>query len=229
MSVNEQGDENYPRKWNHEFIDLPEVKDQRTPTFTREELSTVAAPRAGIRYRMLYILLGATGLRIGEALGLEIAKHISDDCTTIKVRQSVWNGSIQLPKTFNAIRDVDLHSSVAGMLREFIGGRTAGFLFQTKTGRSISQSDILTRDLHPILAAAGLEKRGFHAFRRFRTTWLRKNRVPEDLLRFWIGHANTSVTDGYSKMKDDSRIPQTLCRKRGARVSASRRNSSRRT
>ena len=39
-AVDEQGDEIYPRKWNHEFIDLPEVKDQKTPSFTSEELST---------------------------------------------------------------------------------------------------------------------------------------------------------------------------------------------
>ena len=31
----------------------------------------------------------------------------------------------------------------------------------------------------------------------------RKQRVPEDLLRFWIGHADKSVTDGYSKVKED--------------------------
>lgn len=200
-AVDEQGDEIYPRKWNHEFIDLPEVKDQKTPSFTSEELSTTVASSDG-QYRILYILLGATGLRIGEALGLEI-KHLCDGCSTIKVRQSVWNGCVQLPKTSNAIRDIDVHPDVAAMFRKFIGGRTAGFLFQTLAGRSISQSDILTRDLHPILESAGLEKRGFHAFRRFRTTWLRKKRVPEDLLRFWIGHADRSVTDGYSKVKED--------------------------
>jgi hypothetical protein len=49
----------------------------------------------------------------------------------------------------------------------------------------------------------GREKCGFHAFRRYRVTHLRKQRVPEDLLRFWIGHADESVTDGYSKMKAD--------------------------
>ena len=41
------------------------------------------------------------------------------------------------------------------------------------------------------------------AFRRYRVTHLRKNRVPEDVLRFWIGHADKTVTDGYSKVKDD--------------------------
>ncbi len=49
----------------------------------------------------------------------------------------------------------------------------------------------------------GREKCGFHAFRRYRVTHLRKQRVPEDLLRFWIGHADKSVTDGYSKVKED--------------------------
>lgn len=36
-----------------------------------------------------------------------------------------------------------------------------------------------------------------------RTTWLRKNRTPEDLIRFWLGHADETVTDGYSKLRED--------------------------
>jgi hypothetical protein len=51
---------------------------------------------------------------------------------------------------------------------------------------------------------------GFHSFRRYRVTHLRKKRVPEDLLRFWIGHADKSVTDGYSKVKEDVEFRQ-LC------------------
>jgi hypothetical protein len=39
--------------------------------------------------------------------------------------------------------------------------------------------------------------------RRFRLTWLRKNRVPADLERFWMGHENETVGDEYSKLKDD--------------------------
>src|SRR6266571_7719017 len=46
-------------------------------------------------------------------------------------------------------------------------------------------------------------KLGFHAFRRFRVTHLRKNMVPEDLIKFWIGHAPQTVTDVYSKVKND--------------------------
>jgi integrase len=52
----------------------------------------------------------------------------------------------------------------------------------------------------------GLEQdgMGFHAFRRFRTAHLRKNRAPWDLEKFWLGHANKSVTDKYSEqLKQD--------------------------
>ncbi len=40
--------------------------------------------------------------------------------------------------------------------------------------------------------------------RRFRTTWLRKQRTPEDLIKYWLGHSKKqSVTDQYSKLSDD--------------------------
>ena len=61
----------------------------------------------------------------------------------------------------------------------------------------------MRRSLHPILKNMGQAKAGFHSFRRYRVTHLRKNRAPEDLLRFWIGHAGKSVTDGYSMVKGD--------------------------
>ena len=33
-AVNEEGDALYPRKWNHDFIDLPEDKNPKQPTMT---------------------------------------------------------------------------------------------------------------------------------------------------------------------------------------------------
>jgi integrase len=46
--------------------------------------------------------------------------------------------------------------------------------------------------------------KGFHAFRRFRTARLRKSRVPWDLQKLWLGHANRDVTDRYAEqLKED--------------------------
>ena len=40
---------------------------------------------------------------------------------------------------------------------------------------------------------------GFHALRRYRTETLRRARVPEDLIRLWLGHASSSITDLYAE------------------------------
>lgn len=200
-AVTEEGEQRYPRNWNHDFIDLPEIGVQRKPALSTKEVSPLVAA-AGEPYRTLYALLAGSGLRIGEALGLRI-EQISADRRTISVQQSVWNGQVQRPKTVNAVRSVDIDPALAGMLNRFIGDRKTGFLFATKSGRPMGMNNILNRHLNPLLERLQFGRRGFHAFRRFRTTWLRKNRVPEDLIRFWLGHANRSVTDGYSMLRDD--------------------------
>jgi hypothetical protein len=46
-ALNEHGEELYPRKWNHEFMDLPEVKNQRTPMFSAEEVTKILACAEG--------------------------------------------------------------------------------------------------------------------------------------------------------------------------------------
>ncbi len=46
--------------------------------------------------------------------------------------------------------------------------------------------------------------KAFHSFRRFRTSHLRKNCVPWDLQKLWLGHANKDVTDRYAEqLKED--------------------------
>ena len=46
-AIDENGEEIYPRKWNHEFIDLPEVKNQHKPSFTAEQVPDIIARAKG--------------------------------------------------------------------------------------------------------------------------------------------------------------------------------------
>ena len=204
-AINEEGEQLFPRKWNHEFVDMPVVdkSKQNTPHFTSEVITGILASSKGYK-QMFCALLGGTGLRAGEALGLEVDKHISDDFRTLYVRQKVRRGKLEdFLKTEGGRRDVDICPALAEMLKKYVGKRTSGYLFNNKNGNSFSQTNLLRRGLHPALKKLGQPKAGFHAFRRFRTTWLRKNRTPEDLIRFWLGHADESVTDGYSKLRED--------------------------
>lgn len=106
-------------------------------------------------------------------------------------------------KTKNAIRDIDVHPEVARLLREFIGSRKKGLLFGSRNGTPLNRSNIRNRILYPILEAMGVDKGGPHVFRRFRATWLRKQKTPEDLIRLWLGHGRATVTDLYVNIDND--------------------------
>jgi len=205
-AVSSEGEQLHPRNWNFHFIGLPVIdeKKQCKPSLTTSEVEQILT-RAKGRYKVLFALLPGTGLRIGEALGLKLGEHLSGDFSTIRVRQSVWRGSVQAPKTDNAVREVDLPTSLAVFLKASVGGRTSGFLFQSESGRPLTQRNVLRDGLGKIRKDMQLEKgKAFHAFRRFRTAHLRKNRVPWDLQKLWLGHANKDVTDRYAEqLKED--------------------------
>jgi integrase len=59
------------------------------------------------------------------------------------------------------------------------------------------------------------KKDGFHAFRRFRTTHLRTEGVPEDFVMFWLGHKEKTITDRYSKMKERLELRRRWAEKAG--------------
>ena len=154
---------------------------------------------------MLYALLAGCGpLRVGESLGLEIDKHISEDFRTLFICQKAKRGKIQQRlKTKNGTRQVDLCSGLATMLRESVGERKSGLLFQTSTGAQVLQSNALSDSLHPILDYMGHQRGGFNIFRRFRLTHLETNDCPEVLKHFWAGHAPKHVSERYIKLTRD--------------------------
>src|ERR1700682_1143229 len=78
--------------------------------------------------------------RISELLALRIEKHISDDRSTLFIRQQRGKkGGVKTTlKSDAAFRDIDLHSALAKMLSDYIGDRKEGFLLQTRSGNMLS-------------------------------------------------------------------------------------------
>lgn len=197
----------FPVPWDREFIDAPPVvkKKQNTPCFTCSHVTQIVMRAIG-QFRVLFVLLAASGLRIGEALGLRI-ENVRDEGRWLIIVEKNWKGKQQdFLKTNNGEREIDLHSSVAAMLWEHIGSRTSGFVFLSRRGKAHSQLNIIKRYLHPILLGDGKTPRvtgwkaGNHAFRRFRDTYLRNEaRTPDSIIKYWMGHAGKDMTDLYDK------------------------------
>ena len=82
-------------------------------------------------------------------------------------------------------------------VKRYANNRKSGFLFESGSGKPLVQRNVLRDGLGRIRREFKLDQdgKGFHAFRRFRTAHLRKDRVPWDLEKLWLGHASRDVTD----------------------------------
>jgi len=203
------GEQIYPRAWNHAFIDAPTVKDQRQPCATVEQVNKAIKDARSHQEQLLYVILAGTGLRISEALAIRVGV-VAEDQTSfleaegviiIKVRASIWKNQEYRGKlkTAAAKRDIDLDPRLPSRIAEFISKykiQPGQFLFQSENG-AVSNLETVTRRLRQ----RGIP--GFHSFRRYRLTHLRKARVPETLLRTWMGHSSKDVSDKYDKTAED--------------------------
>jgi integrase len=203
----ETGEPIHRRKWDSTVMDLPLVnsKQQRRPALKAKAVNQLVKESEG-EEQALYVLEGATGLRISEALALE-AKHFINGGRTIEVRQQVDRDTpriVSYLKTDAAYREVDLNTEVAEYLRAFIDGRE-GLLFKTRNGTPYLHNSLESRWLTERLRAMGLDEpgMGWHAFRRFRKTWLRGKRCQEDINNFWMGHKPKTMSELYSRMDEE--------------------------
>jgi integrase len=206
-AVTPDGDPLYPKTWNSQFLDIPDIGVQRSPTLTPEQL------RASLRskYAALYAFLAGTGLRIGEALAVRYGEdgvHTAYDPenAVVRVRTQLWRGKEGTTKTEAGVREVDLDPRLNALLRGIISFPVTPGLYHLfhNSGGTVWESSLRTYSLKPL----GIP--GFHTFRRFRITHLRKAGVPEQLIKYWVGHAyKADITDLYSRIDEDKEFTKS--------------------
>jgi integrase len=84
--------------WEELNLGKPSRSKQRY--FTEEQLKRIIEAAHG-QYRVLFAVLGRTGVRIGEAAGLYV-EDIDIQSQVIHVRRGIWKGQDLAPKTENA-------------------------------------------------------------------------------------------------------------------------------
>jgi integrase len=150
-----KGEPMYPRTWNAELLDLPVVvyRKQKRPALKLEGINAlIAAAKAG-PMRILFMLLAATGLRISEALALEV-KHFINGGRTIVVEQQVDKGCpriVPYVKTDAAYREIDLGSCITILIRTYITNKTE-LIFHTSRNTPHLYHNLETCWLNPRLA-----------------------------------------------------------------------------
>lgn len=214
----ETGNPAYPLVFDREFIDVPLVdrRTQKRPGLTLWDVERAIAKSEG-QYRALYALLAGTGLRISEALAIRVGYRETvtawePTTATVSVRTQVYRGADIGLKTHAATREVELCAAlndflIAEMLK--LDRKAGDMMFQGSGGRVAIRQTV---------SAASLQKLGipgFHAFRRYRLTWLRRQGVHEDIIKYWLGHGWTDITDRYSKLGEDVKARKDWAEKAG--------------
>jgi integrase len=181
---------------------------------TRAELAAflLVVPPA---WRVLFRLLAATGLRISEALALDVRHLVLNGSRPhVKIRRAIGPDGFDRPKSEHGVRDVPLPQPLVHELRSHVAGLAAppadvaaewGTLaFPSVTGRPMDPDNLRRRVLKPAAEEADAPWAGFHAFRHtFASLHIERGTNIVRLSRL-LGHYKPSFTlDVYSHMLDD--------------------------
>jgi integrase len=204
---NPNGEPIHNRKWNAEIMDLPIVEhaEQKRPSLKAKTISELVKESTG-QEQALYVLLAAAGLRASEALAVE-TRHFTNEGRTITIEQQIQKDAprvVKYLKTAAARREVDLHPDIAEYLQRY-GAEKTGLLFHTAKGKPHLYGNLEDRWLTPHLVKMGVDEKGmgWHAFKRFRKTWLRGQRCLEDLNNFWMAHKPQTMSELYSHLHEE--------------------------
>ena len=150
----------------------------------------------GEPYRTMVSVIAATGLRIGELLALRWSALDLED-GSLAVRESVFEGKFQPPKTLKAVRTIPLgrHAVAALKAHRDRATRTApeDLVFANRSGKPRRESKLLHNVLQPAAEKAGLG-RVTHQFRHIHSSLLNDLKVPVKIAQEQLGHASISTT-----------------------------------
>lgn len=192
----------------------PRPRRRPTEVLTEDEalaLIKACSARApsGVRNRALIAILWRSGLRISEALGLEL-RDVDLEAGTVRVRHGKGDRS----------RTVGLDQQTAALLARWIdrrrglrGGRGPGArapIFCTLQGGRIDTSYV--RRLLPRLAGkASVDKRVHaHGLRHTHAAELAREGTPINIIRDDLGHSSLAVTDRYLRDVAPQAVIDTL-------------------
>jgi integrase len=219
-------------------VELPKARKLRMRCYSVEEVKRILANSSGAE-RMFFWLAAETGARVGELIALRVT-DVNLDSLYVEISKALWNGTEDAPKTEAGNRCLCLSSLLGMALKEYLAGRSDGFLFQTSEGTPWDASNVLVRKLNKLLdrleipkvdlkvlakimgkdrtidAATRSEKRaaslGVHSFRHTNATGMDSLGTPQQIRKQRLGHSGSSVTENYTHVfaKDERAVAEKL-------------------
>lgn len=183
-----------------ERLALPELGRSERFFLTLKEIGSILEA-AEEPYRTFYWLLAETGLRAGELCGLRV-EDLDLENPAVRVRQSVWRGRTQPPKSAAAYREAAISPELAGHLAGYVRSwrpNSKRLLFATRNGTPWHQDLVVKRHLRPLAEELKItlpKGNGLHAFRHGIATEMDRRGVPLAVRTRRLGHSDVRMTLG---------------------------------
>ena len=189
------------------FVKGKADRGEKIQFFSRDELALFleTARSEALVYYPLFLCLARTGLRIGEAIGLQCG-DLDFAGFGIEVRRNIVKGRVGTPKN-GRTRRVDMSQQLAQVLRGEIANRKAQllrlgksadelgnlWLFQSGAGGPLDDSKV-RKVLARLLVKAGLPRRNLHSLRHSFASLLIQNGESLAYVRDQLGHSSIQIT-----------------------------------
>ncbi len=191
-------------------IRLPRRLPRQVVPLTTDQVQALTAAMPA-RFRALVVMAAGTGLRQGEAFGLEV-RHVDFLRRTLRVEQQLVTlpgapPQVSPPKTDSSYRTIPLPQVVvdalAAHLRDY---PSAGLIFTAETGEPIRRSSFSGKAWRRAVQSAGLPTGvGFHALRHYYASLLIRHGESVKVVQLRLGHATAAETlDTYAHLWPDS-------------------------
>ena len=190
-------------KWGHlqdnpaRGVDLPALTNVRPKWALTVAQATALLDALPPLPRTMVGLALLSGLRRGELFALRW-RDIDEQTRCLTVREAVYEGMFNTPKTAAGHRQIPLADAALGLLRDWKAGvkRTdpEALVFSTWSGKPISPNNVSSRWLVPAATALGLKRVNWLTLRRTYSSWAHEKGVPGKVIAQLMGHTKVDTT-----------------------------------
>jgi len=172
-----------------EGVRLPQQTGGRTVkrvALTPEQVNAIAGKLVE-PYATLVLFLGASGLRIGEAIAVKWSDFSGN---VLHVTRRIYDGDEGTVKSAHSERKLPIAHDLLERMRQ-LGNEE--WVLQSRQGTPINPGNALKRYVRPVAKELGIAIGGWHDFRHSLTTAMRRNGVHPKVISGILGHAKVAL------------------------------------
>jgi integrase len=191
-------------KWGHlqvnpaAGVELPRLKTVRPKwALTVEQAIALFEHLPWMKPRTMVALALLGGARRGELFAFRW-RDFDEANRCLQVREAVYEGTFDTPKTDASIRPIPLPEMALELLKAWRGWARGtapeDLIFSTVSGKPISPNNVLRTWVWPACQAAGVPRATWLTFRRTYSSWAHQKGIAPKVVAAIMGHTKVDTT-----------------------------------